>query len=329
MKKLLFLLLLFPFLSYGQWSESFESTKDTALYDCWTFREAQIVDYANGYEGWMHLVKLSTTGGYIETPYMDFAQDSLFQSLYFQFYATGNDGKTAALSIDYINTEGEVVDGYFIYGEGSGSFGASTSAQNYTGRAKARIFVYAVNDSAQAIGIYVDEFQGFGLALSCEQAVLPVHLISFKAVGDQLLWVTAMEQNVERFAVENSTDGMNFREVGTVKAAGFSQGRRDYAWRYAKVGGTSYFRLRTIDRDGTYELSKVIAVSGREDIAFGPFTIGVTEEVRQLSVYDMQGRRLQEHRTPAAFPEVKRGVPLILQLVTDRRAYSQKVLYKD
>ncbi|HSI91775.1 MAG TPA: T9SS type A sorting domain-containing protein, partial [Adhaeribacter sp.] len=94
---------------------------------------------------------------------------------------------------------------------------------------------------------------------------LPVELTLFKATAKtkvvDLTWETASEMNSDRFEVERSSDARNFETIATVNA----QGNSNTAKRYASVdenpkAGTSYYRLKQIDRDGTFAYSKVVAV---------------------------------------------------------------------
>ncbi|MDB5268609.1 MAG: hypothetical protein JWP58_1649 [Hymenobacter sp.] len=97
---------------------------------------------------------------------------------------------------------------------------------------------------------------------------LPVELISFTAErqgADGLLrWATASEKNSDRFEVESSPDGRTFRRIGTVAGQGSSSQRHEYALvdptlaRYA--ADLVYYRLRQVDRDGTFAYSPVRTV---------------------------------------------------------------------
>ncbi|GAB2870913.1 T9SS type A sorting domain-containing protein [Hymenobacter ruber] len=97
---------------------------------------------------------------------------------------------------------------------------------------------------------------------------LPVELISFSAErqGDDALlrWTTASEKNNDHFDVESSPDGRTFRRIGTVAGQGSSTQRHDYSLpdpnlaRYA--ADVVYYRLRQVDRDGTFSYSPVRTV---------------------------------------------------------------------
>lgn len=149
---------------------------------------------------------------------------------------------------------------------------------------------------------------------------LPVTLISFhaKMVNDQvqLDWKTSAEKNTSHFVVERSRTGADFQAVTSVDAGGNTQMARNYqAVDRNPLAGTSYYRLKIVDKDETFELSKIISVQGEETIAKAipnpgngryikisaekesPLTlIGVTDLVGRsvsLSSYQVAGNGLQ------------------------------------
>ena len=95
---------------------------------------------------------------------------------------------------------------------------------------------------------------------------LPVQLTSFAAqnasAGAQLSWATATETNSARFEVQRSLDGASFATVGSVAAAGSSATPRSYQYLDAAApAGTSYYRLRQVDLDGTVAYSAVAVLA--------------------------------------------------------------------
>lgn len=95
---------------------------------------------------------------------------------------------------------------------------------------------------------------------------LPVKLTSFGAqnasAGALLNWATASELNSASFEVQRSLDGAGFATVGSVAAAGTSATLRSYQYLDAAApAGTSYYRLRQVDLDGTVAYSPVVALA--------------------------------------------------------------------
>lgn len=107
--------------------------------------------------------------------------------------------------------------------------------------------------------------------LDCTQLILPIELIAFDAWRNgedaELGWSTATERNSDHFAVERSMDGITFKTIGHVAAAGTSVMRRDYGFTdEAPLLGTNYYRLKMVDQDHTVEYSDVkVVVFGSAD----------------------------------------------------------------
>ncbi|WP_210490760.1 T9SS type A sorting domain-containing protein [Rufibacter aurantiacus] len=95
---------------------------------------------------------------------------------------------------------------------------------------------------------------------------LPVALTRFEGSSRSgavvLAWSTASEKNNDRFEIERSINGKDFKKVGEVKGNGNSTATVDYSYTdRSAASGTVYYRLRQVDFDNAFEYSKVIAVS--------------------------------------------------------------------
>jgi hypothetical protein len=93
---------------------------------------------------------------------------------------------------------------------------------------------------------------------------LPITLLSFKvsSIGNNnvaLVWATASEKNFDKFILERSSDGVNFFSIAEVKGAGNSTETLHYTYTdNAPSNRKSYYRLNSVDFDGSFEYSKVI-----------------------------------------------------------------------
>lgn len=99
--------------------------------------------------------------------------------------------------------------------------------------------------------------------LSCTPMVLPVELLFLEAapMHDAVLlqWATASEKNSAGFLVEKSTNGEDFRAIGSVLSAGNTMHRTDYSFvDEDPAEGANYYRLRQFDEDGSASLSNVV-----------------------------------------------------------------------
>lgn len=145
------------------------------------------------------------------------------------------------------------------------------------------------------------EFGG-SASVSCNPVVLPVELLFFTAdavEGAVLLeWATASEQNSSHFRVERSVDLLGWDVIGTVQAMGHSSSTTDYLQldHHPQPGG-AYYRLVSIDLDGTEARSEVVHAAGFGAPAPWPNpSSGVVHVAAcdRLEVLDATGRLLKE-----------------------------------
>lgn len=143
---------------------------------------------------------------------------------------------------------------------------------------------------------------------------LPVELIKFIAkVADReviLQWQTAMEEGNDYFVIERSFDGRHFEGIGMEKGNGTTTQRSKYAYTDENpLTGTSYYRLKQVDEDGSYSYSPVISIMrqrAREDVVVFPTTTSDTihiecetgTELKQASVFDVMGKKVFEVSLP-------------------------------
>ncbi len=96
---------------------------------------------------------------------------------------------------------------------------------------------------------------------------LPIELIKF--TGKEVLnnrnliqWASGSETNNDYFTLERSNDGIGFREIYRVKGAGNSHTTRNYSFIDDNPElGTSYYRLKQTDYNGTTVTFKIIQVT--------------------------------------------------------------------
>jgi choice-of-anchor B domain-containing protein len=95
--------------------------------------------------------------------------------------------------------------------------------------------------------------------------VVPIELLNFQGISEQnttkLTWQTASEINVSEFKIEKLikiNNKENWAEIGIIKASNTPNNYVLIDEQPAK--GTNYYRLKTIDLDGSFKLSKIISV---------------------------------------------------------------------
>lgn len=109
-------------------------------------------------------------------------------------------------------------------------------------------------------------------------AALPVTITQFKAQQKnnhvQLLWNTANELNIDRYEVEKSTNGQQFTAIAKI-ISNSNNSSNTYEMSDVNVStGTMYYKLKIIEKDGSYSYSKVVTInigkSGTSDFAIYP-----------------------------------------------------------
>lgn len=102
-------------------------------------------------------------------------------------------------------------------------------------------------------------------------SIVPVQLMYFRGKSDnnrsRLSWATATEINSDYFDVERSVDLKQFTSLGRVTAAGESRQQKEYSFLdEAPLPGVNYYRLKQVDKDGSFEYSKIIALNPQSGI---------------------------------------------------------------
>lgn len=95
---------------------------------------------------------------------------------------------------------------------------------------------------------------------------LPVKLVSFNAqaegIKSKISWVTGSEINVNHFKIERSIDAKNFVTVGKINPQANNNATKSYTFTDFSelLNGTIYYRLKSIDNDGSFSYSDVRTV---------------------------------------------------------------------
>jgi uncharacterized repeat protein (TIGR01451 family) len=177
---------------------------------------------------------------------------------------------------------------------------------------------------------------------------LPVTLTSFMAAEDgdvvNVTWATSIEEHVKQFEVLRSSNGTDFITIGTVKP-----GKHSYRFTDKQpLKGYNYYRLRSVDADGTFSLSTIVLVNlknGAEVISSlypnpgnGNVTLKLQGAVKGnvlVQVLNQQGRFITtkqfgeqdtaEFRTPLDLGRLAKG-NYVLRIQVNDRTYLHKIL---
>jgi hypothetical protein len=118
----------------------------------------------------------------------------------------------------------------------------------------------AGNNDGSETGDYI-----YTSMLNSTLSTLPLTLSSFSISQANesevnVKWQTQYEQNTESFAVESSVDGSTWSKVASIAAAGNSSVEKNYFYtdkKPAAYNTSILYRLKMIDRDGSYKYSDV------------------------------------------------------------------------
>lgn len=137
--------------------------------------------------------------------------------------------------------------------------------------------------------------------------VVPIKLSNFTCVADNsnaiLNWQSAEERNASKYIVEYSNDGRNFQSIATLIAKGSNSA---YTYSHYNVTGTAFYRLKMIDKDGSYTYSeiRVVSFNGKAGITIAPnpandavyiFTKGIVKSVQVFSVDGQLLKSISNH----------------------------------
>ncbi|MES2850427.1 MAG: T9SS type A sorting domain-containing protein [Bacteroidota bacterium] len=91
--------------------------------------------------------------------------------------------------------------------------------------------------------------------------VVPVKLSSFTCTANgntaYIDWQSAEEINASKYIIQYSNDGSNFKDIATVMATGSNN---NYKYVHHQVSGTAFYRLKMMDKDGSFKYSEIRVV---------------------------------------------------------------------
>lgn len=178
------------------------------------------------------------------------------------------------------------------------------------------------------------QIEGPGISdrtITVDGSTLPITLVSFLAepagTGILLEWSTASEKDNAHFTVERSADAITFGPVLQLPGAGNSQALLHYsAMDPDPMPGTSYYRLRQTDFNGTTTVSDMVAVIAGEERVFtvqpnpassSSVRLPSARPGRELEVRTMQGH-LVAHMpitgTDLLLPQLPSGAYMLVEL---------------
>jgi hypothetical protein len=206
-----------------------------------------------------------------------------------------------------------------VSSDGSGSL-SSYSDESVVIDPKDEDIVWNASMSRWEVSFDVRGFSGF-FAYAVDDSALPVTLVHFEAEALEesvrLRWQTTLEVNALHFEMERSNDGTHFVSIGRLAAQGEVKTLKNYVFMdNAPHAGINYYRLKMVDRDGSFSFSRVVSAQSAvpsEDLTVSVYPSPATEgyvhvahsgdNAVKLAIYDLKGRKL-----PVAWQETTKGV---------------------
>lgn len=110
---------------------------------------------------------------------------------------------------------------------------------------------------------------GIASGSSCS-STLPITLVSFSGrstdEGIQLNWVTAMERDFDYFEIQRADKDLTFKTIGKQAGEGGLNVTTEYTYLDRAFGlKKNYYRLKSVNLDGSFEYSNVIMVEGNTE----------------------------------------------------------------
>lgn len=152
----------------------------------------------------------------------------------------------------------------------------STDTKSYTLNGNSAVQTFAgfspLANDVKSIRLVSDQlvyYNNLEMADVKAASTLPLSWLSFTAarrdIDIVLQWRTAAEEGTKDFVVQNSTDGRQWQNIGTVTAAGNSLREQAYSFVHRQPASTvNFYRLLQRDTDGRERYSKIIRIDLQE-----------------------------------------------------------------
>ncbi len=183
---------------------------------------------------------------------------------------------------------------------------------------------------------------------------LPVSLtgfgVSYNNGTSTVNWTTSQEINLSTYEVQRSTDGINFETIGNV-ASRNSLNEQKYFYQDNNIpSGVSivYYRLKIIDRDNSFKLSKIITIkitnTKLKQLVVSPNPASYDAQVKlyadkagvaSINVFDATGKSVLQQQSNVLAGNnsivinnvIKLGEGMYtVKLVTSNETYSSKLI---
>jgi len=153
----------------------------------------------------------------------------------------------------------------------------------------------------------------------CSGCIFPIELSSFTGIAQDckgmINWSTQSEVDFSHFELEKSDDGVSFFTLATIQGKGSPSTSANYSYVDARLTSLNYYRLKSVDIDGSLTYSKIVALDKGKgcytnDVEFSIYpnpvidtdlTVSIESKFRNtdvtLVITDVLGRVITEMQT--------------------------------
>jgi hypothetical protein len=176
-----------------------------------------------------------------------------------------------------------------------------------------------------------------------DDSALPVKLASFTVTAEgsvsNLSWSTSEEVNTSHFEVERSAEGKNWAKIGSVAASVNSTTLSRYSFADpTPLVGVNYYRLRMVDKDGTFANSEIRSVKFERlagvrlypNPVVDQFKIASDVAIKEVTLYSVTGKALIKsgRKTEFDLSHLPTGIYTLSITHTNGQVTSHKILKK-
>lgn len=184
--------------------------------------------------------------------------------------------------------------------------------------------------------------------------ILPVEFLNFSATKEEdkviLNWQTLTEMNNDYFEVQRRVAPNEFRKIGAIAGADYSEEIKNYQFIDEKPeNNTNYYRLKQVDNDGKFAFSEILTIdlgkSEKPSFAFYPNPspagklrlkyFSTQEEEVKIRVYNVSGQLVLtkgkyldfgENQLQLDFSEMHKGIFIVEIENENWRSYKKLVI---
>ena len=174
---------------------------------------------------------------------------------------------------------------------------------------------------------------------------MPINSISLQAKESngqvQIQWETRDEIRTSSFAIEHSTDGITFTDIGNTYAMGSGDNRYNY-WDKAPSDGINYYRLKVTNQDGSSFYSEVVIVNigNKQSFSIIPnpardfaiISFNKVVDKAKILAYDCTGKEVITQSLSGSTNAYKLNTQFLsngvylLKVITKTGSYNQKLM---